>query len=120
MSTLGKKILEKLEPGMWDKNEKILEEALDSQFNIYQEVVTKIKNYKGDPTLYLLAKLSEETGEVAKEMVKKMDGEALTRDLTSELGDILWCITAIAEENDIKLQDIMEQNLVKLSNRGLL
>ena len=87
----------------------------------YQNLSTRIKRYKeGQEDLYLLAKLTEETGEVAKEIRRKIDGESLQKDLTLELGDLLWCISSIAERNGIKMSTIVESNLTKLSERGLL
>lgn len=87
----------------------------------YQQKATKVKKYKkGQEDLYLLAKLTEETGEVAKEIRRKVDGERMKKDLTKELGDLLWCITAIAEHNSIKLSNIFEENLIKLKERDLL
>ncbi len=89
--------------------------------NEYQKLVTRIKKYpKGQESLYLLAKLTEETGEVAKELRRKEDGEEMQKDLTSELGDILWCISAIAEENGITMEQVIETNLQKLKQRNLL
>lgn len=92
-----------------------------SSFNEYQEKVTKIKKYpKGKESLYLLAKLTEESGEVAKELRRKEDGEEMQKDLTLELGDVLWVITAIAEENNITLEEVLDRNLEKLKERNLL
>lgn len=90
--------------------------------NNYQQQVTKVKRYpKGiESSLYLLAKLTEESGEVAKEMRKRIEGEVDLKDLKSELGDILWCITAIAEENNITLESIFQTNIEKLRERNLL
>ena len=90
-------------------------------FDVYQEVVTKVKKYpKGDSTLYLLAKMTEESGEIAKEIVRSKDGTSPQKDLTSELGDLLWVITAIAEDNNIRMSEVVEMNLEKLKERNLL
>lgn len=89
-------------------------------FNEYQKTVTRVKKYRENSDLYLLAKLQEETGEVAKEIVKKIDNGESRSDITSELGDILWVITAIAEDNSITLSDVVEENLKKLEERNLL
>jgi len=88
--------------------------------NEYQNKVTRVKNYSTNPDLYLLAKLTEETGEVAKEIVRKVDGKTVQKDLKSELGDLLWCISAIAESAGITLEEVMEDNLKKLQHRNLL
>lgn len=89
-------------------------------FDEYQEIVTKVKKYEGNPDLYLLAKLQEETGELAKEIVKKIEKRQENQDITSELGDILWVVAAIAEDNGIKLSDVVEANVEKLHQRKLL
>lgn len=87
----------------------------------YQELVTKVKKYpEGQEELYLLGKLTEECGEVAKEIVRKSEGRGNSKDFTSELGDLLWVITALAKENNIKLSDIVRNNLNKLQERNLL
>lgn len=94
---------------------------MSTEINQYQQQVTKVKKYpKGQESLYLLAKLTEETGEVAKELRRKADGIDMKKDLRSELGDVLWCITAIAQENNITLSSIFENNLEKLKQRQLL
>lgn len=86
----------------------------------YQMLVTKIKKYNKNPNLYLLAKLTEEAGEVAKEIVRVEDGLEPVKDLTSELGDLLWCVAAIAENSGIQLSEIMHENIEKLRERNLL
>lgn len=88
--------------------------------DLYQQLVTRVKKYSSNPSLYLLAKLTEETGEVAKEFVRLEDGKNAKKSLTSELGDVLWVVAAIAQENNIKLSEVMEENLSKLKKRNLL
>ena len=89
-------------------------------FDEYQGIVTKVKKYEGNSDLYLLAKLQEETGELAKEIVKKIEKRQENQDITSELGDILWVVAAIAEDNGIKLSDVVKANVEKLHQRKLL
>lgn len=91
-----------------------------NSFDSYQNRVTKVKKYQSDPELFLLGKLTEESGEVAKEIVRRKEGRGMEKDLTSELGDVLWAVTAIAEHHDIKLSEIVEVNLNKLESRNLL
>jgi len=94
---------------------------METTVDEYQNKVTLVKKYvKGQEDLYLLAKLTEEAGEVAKEIRRKVEGIDTCKDLTSELGDLLWCITAIAERNDIAMSKVIEANLEKLKQRGLL
>ncbi|MEL0658671.1 MazG nucleotide pyrophosphohydrolase domain-containing protein [Psychromonas arctica] len=65
--------------------------------------------------------LAGEVGELATEYKKQLrDGEGYTvfKDkLTEELGDILWYLSAIAEHEDLKLNDIAESNLHKTEDR---
>lgn len=98
----------------------LLDKEFELKVDLFQKTVTNIKNYKSNPKLYLLGKLTEETGEIAKEIVKGIDGLPSEKDLTSELGDLLWCINAIAEDYGIKLSDIMRCNIEKLDDRNLL
>lgn len=86
----------------------------------YQKAVTKVKKYSSNPSLYLIGKLTEESGEVAKEIIRREDGREEKKDLKSELGDLLWCIAAIADNNDITLSEIIDDNLEKLKERNLL
>jgi NTP pyrophosphatase (non-canonical NTP hydrolase) len=95
--------------------------TLGEHLDHYQKVVTKIKNYPVDSSdLYLLGKLTEESGEIAKEIVRQIDGKKQEKDLTSELGDLLWVITAIAEDNGIPMSQVVEVNIEKLRKRNLL
>lgn len=92
----------------------------ESQLNKYQEVVTRLRDYKGNNKLYLLGKLAEESGEVAKEIVKGIDGKSTDKDMKSELGDVFWTVAALAYEHGITLQEVMEGNIEKLNDRDLL
>lgn len=63
--------------------------------------------------------ISGEAGEVC-EQVKKMifHEQGLDRDkLASELGDVLWYVSALATCLDLKLEDIMAKNIGKLVRR---
>ena len=67
--------------------------------------------------------LCAEAGEVAAVFQKMIRGdypvpEAMAR-LHKELGDILWHIAAIADDNDWTLEDIAKENLDKLESRKL-
>lgn len=64
--------------------------------------------------------LAGETGEVA-EKIKKLyrdgtwqGGEALCK----ELGDVLWYLTRIAEKCGYTLQNVIDKNVAKLSDRN--
>lgn len=70
---------------------------------------------------YALLNLAGEVGELMSAEAKLIrDGGNLTihRDnVTKELGDILWCIAAIAADNKIDLATVAEQNIHKLTSR---
>lgn len=91
-----------------------------SEFDKYQEIVTRVQKYSKNPDLYLVSKLSEEVGELAKEFIKKEDGLEVNSDMRKELGDIIWCVAAIAENNGILLSEVIEGNIEKLRERNLL
>lgn len=68
--------------------------------------------------------LAEETGEVARIMARrhgdqswKPGEEASTADLADELADMLWVITAIANQENIDLQEAFVNNLRKKNIR---
>lgn len=67
--------------------------------------------------------LAGESGEVAnivKKIQRDFDGvvtEEVLLKLKDELGDVLWYISACADELGITLNEIAEYNLEKLANR---
>ncbi len=67
--------------------------------------------------------LLAETGEVAAVFQKLIRGDfppdvAMTK-LFKELGDVLWHISEIANDNNWTLQDIAQGNVEKLESRQL-
>jgi NTP pyrophosphatase (non-canonical NTP hydrolase) len=64
-----------------------------------------------------------EIGSVIAELKKKIrDGESYTafeKNLTVELGDVLWYIANIASQNDLSLEEIAEKNIKKIHDRWL-
>jgi NTP pyrophosphatase (non-canonical NTP hydrolase) len=65
------------------------------------------------------AGLAEEAGEVLG-LVRKhlfMHHELDTARLTIELGDALWCLTAVAGALGLSLEDVAAANLAKLRRR---
>lgn len=70
----------------------------------------------------LLARLSEEVGEVAREYnhrfgakrKKSSEGEAA---LADELGDVMWIVLCMANQQGIDLQDTFEATMRKLKIR---
>jgi len=71
------------------------------------------------PREYGALSLAGETGEVV-ELIKKavFHGKGLDLGkLSEELGDVLWSVAAIAEQNDLSLAEIAHSNIEKLTKR---
>jgi len=62
-----------------------------------------------------------EVGSVVTQLKTKLkDGESFTafgHNLKEELGDVLWYLSTIASENNLSLDDIAKENLVKIQDR---
>ncbi len=112
----------------------------------YQNAATKSAVYPGRGTTlglaYVALKLNGEAGELAEHVGKALRDDDLmvmlgttavdlTEELTEdrrgliikELGDILWYVSAAANELDMTLGDVARENLLKLhdrQNRGVL
>jgi NTP pyrophosphatase (non-canonical NTP hydrolase) len=71
--------------------------------------------------IYALLNLAGEVGELLSLEAKgRRDGYNLVdykENLTKELGDILWCVAAIAEDNLIDLETVAIRNIAKLNGR---
>jgi NTP pyrophosphatase (non-canonical NTP hydrolase) len=91
-------------------------------FSEYQEFVETTVTHRDD--IYPVLGLAGETGEFV-ELVKKAwrkDGPDWVASFdrekaTSELGDILWYVTRIANILNLRLLDIAEYNVEKLLDR---
>ena len=94
-------------------------------FTEYQELAKSTAIYpKKYETIYPALGLCGEAGEVAEKIKKSIrDGlhnwpdEQFKEELTKELGDVLWYISALASDLDISLNEIAESNLQKLASR---
>ena len=94
-------------------------------FTEYQNLALATAIYpKKYETIYPALGLCGEAGEVAEKIKKSIrDGlhnwpdEQFKEDLTKELGDVLWYISALASDLDISLNEIAESNLQKLASR---
>jgi NTP pyrophosphatase (non-canonical NTP hydrolase) len=94
-------------------------------FEDYQIQARKFAVYPkiGDSWIYPVLGLSGETGELCekiKKIYRDKDGEFAITDIDNikkELGDILWYVSALANEFDIPLEDIANTNIEKLSSR---
>jgi len=101
--------------------------------NTYQESAMAFALYEDE--LYPVVGLAEECGEVSRlyakvlrgdvnYVEKTMSGELILTDffnenIKKELGDVLWMVAAIAKENNLKLSDVAECNISKLSGRKI-
>ena len=84
------------------------------QFAIYPEAGT------GSPLAlcYTALGLAGESGEYTEKIKKLVRDGSLDKPLAvKELSDVLWYITACANELGYSLQDVAEINLVKLTDR---
>ena len=94
-------------------------------FKEYQEKSRETAIYpdQGNNIIYPTLGLCGETGEIA-EKVKKIirdDNGKLSEDkrkeLSKEIGDILWYVSQLATELNLNLSDIAIQNIEKLNSR---
>lgn len=70
---------------------------------------------------YALLNLVGEVGELFSLLAKSVrDGEKADHEeqIKKELGDILWCLAAVAEDNNYSLDQIAQANIDKLSSRS--
>lgn len=72
-------------------------------------------------SMYALLNLAGEVGEVLTLEAKLIrDGASFGDHRTSikkELGDVLWCLAAIAEDYNLDLSEIAQTNIDKLTRR---
>ena len=113
--------------------------------NEYQKAANEFATYGGNP-MYPALGLAEEAGEVCGKIAKYIrkhngfvpavgaleevshseqfkDDAAFRDDIKKELGDCLWMIAALCGEYDMKLSDVMQCNIAKLTdrrNRGVI
>jgi NTP pyrophosphatase (non-canonical NTP hydrolase) len=96
-------------------------------FGEYSTQAIASATYPGATTIecvmYLALKLAGEAGEVAQKIAKAVRDNASVIDetrrraLCSELGDVLWYVSAIAGELDSSLAEVAQQNLTKIKDR---
>lgn len=69
--------------------------------------------------LYALMGLAGEAGELSNDAKKviREDDEDYLESLPDELGDVLWYLARVADEMDVSLDKIAEENLSKLYDR---
>jgi NTP pyrophosphatase (non-canonical NTP hydrolase) len=94
-------------------------------FTDYQQEALSTAVYpgRGDNLIYPTLGLTGEAGEVAEEIKKMLrdDGGDLTLErrarIIAELGDVLWYVTALADELGTSLAAVAAGNLEKLNRR---
>ena len=87
-------------------------------FDEYQEFARSTSIYPEDcKVVYPTLGLCGEAGEVAEKIKKHMrDGRSLVG-VGLELSDVLWYISALADDLDVTLEEIAQANVAKLSSR---
>ena len=92
--------------------------------NEYQKLAHSFAKY-GDE-LYPVLGLAEEAGEVAGKVAKHLRAKGklnwdsdpeLTKSISKELGDVLWMVAEIATVYGLELEDVMNENIAKLTDR---
>jgi NTP pyrophosphatase (non-canonical NTP hydrolase) len=90
--------------------------------NDYQEQTTKYRLPSYGAEAAVMGLLSE-SGEVAGVFQKLLRGDygpdVAASKLAAELGDILWHVASIANDNNWKLGDLCQENLNKLESRQI-
>ena len=89
-------------------------------FKEYQELAITTAIYPdGARIFYPCLGLAGEVGEVCEKIKKHIrDGRELDKDdLTKELGDVLWYLSALSSDLGISLEDVAVNNYEKLKSR---
>ncbi len=94
-------------------------------FEEYQKKSRKTALYPGVGSnfVYPVLGLAGESGEVAekvKKIIRDDGGEILPekkKEISKELGDVLWYVAQIATEVGLSLEDVAKENIEKLYSR---
>lgn len=94
-------------------------------FSKYQQESRKTAIYPniGENITYPTLGLGGEGGEICnkvKKIARDQEGvisDANRKDLSKELGDVLWYVAAICSELNISMDDVAEANIAKLNSR---
>lgn len=86
----------------------------------YQSKAGMFAMYQDD--MYPVASLMVESAELADLFIKpKLRGDVVTiekRKVMAEAGDVLWNLSNLLKDNDIKLSEVADYNLIKLADRS--
>ncbi len=96
------------------------------QLNAYQQAarLTALYPDAGHNPIYPTLGLTGEAGEVAdkvKKVIRDHGGQfndKVRAEIAMELGDVLWYVAQLASELGYELDDVANQNLVKLRDRS--
>lgn len=86
------------------------------ELNEYQDRVFELNMFKGN-TAYRFLKLVEEVGEAVQLFNKHPMGMELNQLMLLELGDILFQVSALADEFSFSLERVAQENIAKLRYR---
>lgn len=90
-------------------------------FTEYQQKAKKTAIYPENFKVYYpMLGLAGEVGELANKIKKKVRDDAHLDivDITGEMGDVLWYLSAIATDLGIELDDVATHNIEKLAKRA--
>lgn len=95
------------------------------KFKEYQQATSQTAKYPPSQALeYLSLGIASEAGEVAGKMKKwirdgdsKMTREQWIKAMSSEIGDVLWYAARLADELNLDLGQIAQENMDKLLDR---
>ena len=89
----------------------------------YTQFTRDTKQYPSDVEMeYLMIGLANEVGEVLGKYKKHLRGDMMVLEdfrqgLIDELGDVMWYFARICDTLDIKMYEVMERNVKKLTRR---
>jgi len=89
------------------------------KFSEYQDNAVRFKKFQKSSDDFFIG-LSAEVGELMSERMRENRIDRTPRgrkEIKAELGDILWYVTAIADEYNLDLEDIANYNIFKLEQR---
>jgi len=89
----------------------------------YTQFTRDTKKYPSDVEMeYLMIGLANEVGEVLGKYKKHLRGDMMVLEdfrqgLIDELGDVMWYFARICDTLDVKMYEVMEKNIAKLTDR---
>ena len=91
-------------------------------FNEYQKIARSTAVYPEEyKVVYPALGLCGEAGEVADKIKKTIRGdrplEEVIGNIADELGDVLWYLAILADDLEVDLEDIVQNNIDKLQRR---